>query len=220
MTKLSILIATQGRRDTQFKSLVEDLGYQSKPFADEIEIVAFWNNGEWEIGELRQMLMEEAKGEYVCFIDDDDAVPHYYCAELMKALGKDYVGFKVQVFNDGVEQPMAYHDLQYQVWTEDENGFYRGVTHLNPLRRKIALQGKFTTDGAGEDGAWARVVTPLAKDQVYLDKVMYFYYHSKRDTSFGGRRKGRQLPYGRPSFKFKNFRWHPSSKKDNKELRK
>lgn len=216
--KLSILIATQGRRNQSFKRLVKELNYQVQEFRNQIEIVAYWNNGELPIGDIRQALLEEAQGEYVCFVDDDDFVPPYYVREIMKALGKDYVGFRVQLFNNGVEQRPVFHDLQYQVWLDDDNGFYRGVTHLNPIKREIALQGDFSREGAGEDVAWAKSVIHLVKDQEYIDKVMYYYYHSARDTSFGGDWVYRASGYRRPKVNYKSFHYHPLSKECSVEV--
>ena len=216
--KLSILIATQGRRNTKFTALTKELMRQASAYRGMIEVVAYWNNGELSIGEIRQALLEEATGDYVCFVDDDDTVPHYYCQAILNALGKDYVGFKVKLFNNGIECPPVYHDLQYQGWSEDDSGYYRGVTHLNPIRRELALLGKFTTNGAGEDANWARSVTSHVKTQNFIDKFMYFYHHDKNDTSFGGDFLYCPTGYRRPVIKYKYFRYHPSSKTVSREV--
>ena len=214
--KLSILIATQGRRDKVFRKLLDKLLDQISQFDGQVEIVAYWNNGELSIGEIRQALLESAKGDYICFVDDDDSVPHYYIEEIMKSLGKDYIGFKVKLFNNGEIGRTSYHDIQYSVWSEDEHGFYRGVTHLNPTKRKIALKGRF--DGnAGEDSRWATQVTPFVKSQTYIDRFMYYYYHDRKDSSFGGEPYIDPNGYKRPDLKQKNFRYHPDSKLTSKE---
>lgn len=215
--KLSILIATQGRREAKFKQLLTSLMCQT---TRDVEVIAYWNNGELPIGAIRQRLVEEAKGDYVCFVDDDDAVPIYYCSEILRALGEDYVGFQVKLFCEGVEMRPVFHDLQYQVWLEDDNGYYRGVTHLNPIKRSIALQGSFHENGAGEDASWAKSVLHLVKTQNYIDKVMYYYYHDKEDTSFGGDFALDPKGYGRPTFNYSNFRWHPASKLKGKGARR
>lgn len=205
--KLSILIATLGRREQKFKSLLIQLMPQVEAQSGKIEVVACWNNGELPIGAIRSVLLKQAIGEYVCFIDDDDKVADDYCARLLEALRSkpDYVGFKVKLFNDGVEKPPVYHSISYGNWHEDERGYYRGVTHLNPIKRSIALLGHFDTGGAGEDARWAHSVTRFVKTEEYIDEFMYFYYHDRSDTSFGGDRK----PHGnfeRPSVKQKYLR--------------
>jgi len=210
--KLSILIATVGWRTEAFLGLLYHLMPQVKTFAGKVEVIAYWNNGELPVGQIRKALVEQASGEYVCFIDDDDMVPDYYCKKILGALGKDYVGFRVKFFNDGVEMPPVTHSLRHTTWSQDEYGYYRGVTHLNPIKREIALRGEWPTSRqAGEDELWAKSVTPFVKTENYLDEVMYFYYHSKSDTSFGGDSKPRER-YTRPVIKEKWFRYHPDSK--------
>lgn len=215
--KLSILIATQGRRNDQLRRLLAKLMPQVRKHKGEIEVVAYWNNGEKPIGIIRQELLEEARGEYVCFIDDDDDIPDYYCDEIIKALGKDYVGFQVQVFSDGVELKPSYHSLKHADWHETDQAFYRRVTHLNPVLTRMARFGTFTENGIGEDADWARDVSKIVTSENYIDKVMYMYHHDREDTSFGGAIFSKRTRYTRPELNYKHFRYHPSSKLSNKE---
>jgi hypothetical protein len=71
VTKLSILIATLGERKDRFTALVDKLVSQAN---DDVEIIAYFNNGELPLGDIRQALVDEAVGQYVCFIDDDDVL--------------------------------------------------------------------------------------------------------------------------------------------------
>ena len=206
--RLSILIATIGRRDKQFLKLMERLTPQIE--RNNVEVIAYWNNGERTIGEIRQALLEEATGEYVCFIDDDDMVPDWYCDEIFYALGKDYVGFQVELFESDTKMKPVYHSIRYGVWHDDETGYYRGVTHLNPIRRELALKGTFA-GGIGEDEMWSRAVTPYVRTENYIDKIMYYYHHSFTDTTFGGVPKKSRV-HGRPTFEHPQFRWHQLSK--------
>lgn len=213
--KLSILIATVGWRKNSFLSLLEQIMPQVRAYKGKIEVIAYWNNGELPVGQIRQALIEQARGEYVCFIDDDDTVPDYYCAEIMQALGKDYVGFHVKFFDDGVEMPPVIHSLKYSKWHQDDQGYYRGVTHLNPIRRELALKGSFgTSREAGEDAGWARTVTPFVKTENFIDKPMYFYYHSRSDTNFGGDSKIKSH-YVRPIVRRKYFSYHKDSEEQS-----
>lgn len=209
--KLSILIATQGRRNGKFVALVESILTQFTT-TNEIEIVAYWNNGEVSIGEIRDALIQEAQGEYVCFVDDDDGVPDYYCAEILANLGKDYVGFEVELFEKDRLMPRVFHSIRYGVWHQDDQGYYRGITHLNPIRREIAIQGYFGRQGLGEDEEWARTVSPLARTENYISKIMYYYRHDADDTSFGGSHRAKGA-YARPEIEHPNFRYHPKSKR-------
>jgi hypothetical protein len=212
--RLSILIATLGRRNGSFLKLMEQLAPQIE--RNNIEVIAYWNNGEKSIGEIRQALLEEAAGEYVCFIDDDDMVPDWYCDEIFYNLGEDYVGFKLELYERQNETDWkllkpVHHSIRYGVWHEDDKGFYRGITHLNPIKRELALLGNFGTQGLGEDESWARSVAPHVRTEKFIDMVMYYYRHDAKDTSFGGAEQPRK-PYKRPVFEHPQFRFHPASK--------
>lgn len=207
--RLSILIATIGPRYDKFLALVEELTRQAEALP--VEIVAYWNNGEFPIGYIRQSLMENAKGEYICFIDDDDWVPDYYVAEILANLGKDYIGFQVELYEDGHQLKPVYHSIKYGIWHEDDGGFYRGVTHLNPIKKELAIMSRFTLSGAGEDNLWALNLTPYVCTENYIDKVMYYYRHDIAQSEFASNHRKPTL-WHRPKFKHPQFRWHPESK--------
>lgn len=210
MPKLSVLIATIGRRNDQFENLMRHLTLWAEGLP--VEFVAYWNTGERLIGEIRQALLEEARGEYVCFVDDDDWLPEDYFTLILPALTADYVGFNVELLETGRHIALAYHSLRYPNWSQDDKGFYRNVTHLNPIKRDIARQVSYAAQGIGEDAAWARQVAPLLKTEVYLDKVLYYYQHDNVSTTFGGTVLPAQT-YHRPPVEHKQFRYHPLSKK-------
>lgn len=213
--KLSILIATVGRRRETFHRLLDCLARQIA-HPDDVEVIAYWNNGEHSIGKIRNDLLAEARGDYVCFIDDDDLVPDFYVEKILDSLGEDYVGFRVKFYNNDVERKPVYHSLRYLSWHEDDEGYYRGVTHLNPIRRELALQGKFPTNPyGGEDVAWATQVTPLVKTEKFIDNVMYFYYHNTEDSHFGYGDTKPQKKHKRVEMELPFFRYHPDSKKES-----
>ena len=215
MPKLSILIATIGRRQHKFMHLLSDLLPQTIRHDGEVEVVAYWNNGERSIGEIRQALLYDAKGEYVCFIDDDDSVPEYYVREIMANLGKDYIGFQVKLYNDGTLMPPVFHSIAHKEWRTDYDGYYRGITHLNPIKRSIAVQGDFSiSKDAGEDAQWSHSVAPIVKTENYINRPMYFYYHESMDTNFGSvdAQPKPDKTYERKIIDHPNFRYHPASK--------
>ena len=209
--KLSILIATIGQREDRFKQLLEVLRPQMK----DVEILAYWNNGEKPLWEIRQALVEEAKGEYISFIDDDDSVPDYYVEEILKAIAEkpDYVGWRMQLWENGEKAKPTFHSVKYTEWSEDDRGWYRGISHLNPIQRDIALQVSFETiPGEAEDQPWTKKIAPLVKTEAYIDREMYWYIHSTADSVWRGDVKTYN-PYDRPIIKLKGFRWHPLSNK-------
>lgn len=212
--KLSILIATVGQREERFLNLIEELLKQAHQHEGEVEILVYWNNGELPMGEIRQKLVEEATGDYICFVDDDDRVPEYYVEAILDAIkdNVDYVGWQMQLYTNGEPAKPTYHSLVYDSWHEDDNGYYRDVSHLNPIRHAIALKVSFETPtGSPEDFIWTKRIAPYLKTEAYIDKIMYFYQHSPSDSIWNGKLEHGKR-YIRPSIVDPNFRYHPSSK--------
>jgi glycosyltransferase involved in cell wall biosynthesis len=85
---LSILICSIHSRHDRLQTLLKELLYQrmDNPL---IEILTNIDNKEKSTGKKRQELIEEAKGKYIIFIDDDDWVQPCYISELLKAAESD-----------------------------------------------------------------------------------------------------------------------------------
>jgi hypothetical protein len=210
--RLSILIATVGERDKRFRKLVGELTPQVRAYPGQIEVLCYWNNGELPIAEIRQALVNEARGEYVCFIDDDDGVPSYYCDRIMQATESypDQVGWVQQLYWDGVKTKPTFHSIKYDGWSEDVNGYYRECSHLNPIKREIALKIPFTGYDGPEDLNWAQRVASFVDTEEYVDDVMYLYYYNSAD-SIWQTGKVPDKNYMRPTLP-EYFRYHPESK--------
>lgn len=183
--------------------------------SEPVEVVVLWNRGGVDRSVYYNALVADARGEYVCFVDDDDRVPEHYCDTIVEAVesSPDYVGFRVEV-NDLSKQPInkrwrrysASHSIRWRGWYQRGNQFFRDVSHLNPIRRDIALQVPFPP-GRALDHDWAKAVRPLISSETFVDEVMYFYDYdsgqavgSRRDTRHAARP---DLPDG--------FRYHPDS---------
>lgn len=173
--KWSILILTIPGREKLLQRLLDRLEPQIKG-NPEIETVVLKNLG--SIGEGRQKLLEKSRGEYVCFVDDDDLVDDNYIERIFPLLdGVDYVGFQVMTFRDGKLYGVAYHSLKHKDWRSGKMYSERDISHLNPIRRELALQAQMEGD-FGEDGRWANRLRELGivKTEHYIPEVMYFYY--------------------------------------------
>jgi len=169
--KWNIAILTIPERKAQLSTLLQILDHQRQDF-DDIEVILADQPG--GIGEKRQWCLDKAQGEYFNFIDDDDMVAHNYISAIYPLLdGVDYVGFRLQHFLNGIRSRPTFHSLEHTRWWEDADGYYRNVTHLNPIKTEIARQGRFDKDYA-EDLAWSEMVFP--KTQHYIDRPMYFYF--------------------------------------------
>ena len=114
----------------------------------------------------------------VCFVDDDDVVPCYYVSTILPLLdGVDIIGFEAQLYVDGDLDPHRdYHTITAGSWYNTEDAFYRDISHLQPIRREVALAAPME-GGHGEDGRWADNMRALKviKTEHYIDKIMYYY---------------------------------------------
>jgi hypothetical protein len=179
--KWSILILTQPKRADFLERLMYCLYPQIKSYPD-VEAVITYFDSRCPIGENRAMMIEAAVGEYVNFIDDDDLVPDHYVATIYPLLdGVDYIGFQGRVYKDGVLQKPGFHSLKYGAWWEDENGYYRDLSHLNPIRRVLAMAGQMEKHHGcyEEDRKWATNLRELGlvKTEHYINQEMYYYYY-------------------------------------------
>lgn len=174
----SILILHQPCRVKFLERLMNVLAPQVVKFPD-VEIVVQECSRLEDTGKVRQRMVEDAAGEYISFVDDDDCVPSDYIERIHALLdGVDYIGFEVSVYNEGKPYPRDFHSLQYPQWYSDNSGqTYRDLSHVNPIKKSLAMQAKFT-GCVNEDARWANELRDLhiVKTEHYIDKPMYFYY--------------------------------------------
>lgn len=185
--KWSILCLTQKGRERFLARLAGVLRPQLEEYPD-VEFTIRKFDPLFDLGNNRQMMMNDSSAEYISQVDDDDLVPADYVSTIYPLLdGIDYVGFRLQLYIDGEKQKPTYHSLRYKEWNADQQGFYRDISHLNPIRRELAIQAPMS-GGGGEDQRWADAIRRLGivKTEHYCgdDKVMYYYLFRNRKTEF------------------------------------
>jgi len=186
----TILVPTIPQRAALLDRLLGILLPQLDPWHGAVTVLAWRNAGRPTLGEIRDRLMKDAPGEYISFIDDDDRVPEYYVHEIMRALDAhhpDHVGFQLDYSTNGIGREIVDHSLRHGRWHRNHEGqLVRDFTHIDPIRREIALHGTFMTGRPkrAEDRHWVKRVRPFLAggSEVYLDKVMY-YYEWREDIS-------------------------------------
>lgn len=212
----SILVPTLGERHILFERLMEYLLPQLDRYEGRVRVVGRHNNGSPPLPKIRQQMIEGAGSEYVSFVDDDDIVSQDYVSSIMDALDQrpDYVGFQVQCYSDGAPIGVAYHSLEYKRWRNSPGRFERDISHLNPIRRSLALKANFTRARAGraEDRVWADQLrrSRALRTQVVIPSILYHYLYSTNGSEGLGSRwqnPGRIVPGERPVVDHPHFSW-------------
>lgn len=136
-------------------------------------------------GANRVEMIKQSQSEYINFVDDDDLVAEDYVSRIFPLLdGVDYIGFQVQLYYGGpeanVKELPTFHSLRYPQWSSTNEGHYRDISHLNPIKRELALQAAdaMSKGDGNEDVIWAEAMRGLGivKTEHYVDKIMYHYY--------------------------------------------
>lgn len=177
---LSILIATIPERKVMFDALCTELERQ---WVDGVEIL--YNAEAGTIGQKRQVLLQQSKGEYVAFIDDDDSVSDNYIRDIMKATdrGPDCVGISGIMTTNGGNTKQWHISKDYTSWHEANGVYYRSTNHLSPVRRSIALSVGFPNIAHGEDYAYSMGLKGLLTTEVKIPHSIYHYKFITKNAS-------------------------------------
>jgi len=159
-------------------------GILEPQMTNEVEVLVSIDNGEMSIGGKRNKLLKESKGEYVCFIDDDDIVSDDYIPQILAGCdtGVDCISFRtIYKLNDGIPNTV-YNSLQITEWwdcadpkTPGAKIYFRCPQHLTPVKREFALNTLFPETNMGEDHAYSQKLTPQLKTEYVIPKPLYFY---------------------------------------------
>jgi hypothetical protein len=183
--KWELLVLTQHGREQYLARLQAVLRPQLEAYSD-VGLIVRRFDPTMDLGTNRQIMREGSSADYSNFIDDDDLVSANYVSTIYSLLdGVDYIGFTLQMYSDGEKQKPTFHSLRYKEWNADQNGFYRDISHLNPIRRELALRATMA-GGFGEDQRWSDRLRELGivKTEHYVNDVMYFYYWRSNKTDY------------------------------------
>lgn len=186
--KLSVLVATMPTRKEKLDRLLDHLRPQVVAAAHPTEVVVDdAPYGNVSIGMKRQRMLTNARGEYVTFVDDDDWVPDDYLRRIFAALdsdpGVDCLSLVGTIVIDGARQRKFYHSIANgPSWYEDARGYIRPPSHLNTVRRDLAIKAGFTDVRWAEDFEYSQRLFPLLVREVSTgDEPLYTYlYDSKK----------------------------------------
>jgi len=176
--KLSILVCSvEERRELLFRLLYR-LAIQLR----DTEVLINIDDSFKTIGQKRNELLDQSRGEYVCFIDDDDLVSFNYIDKVMHALltEPDCCGMEGIMTTNGLEPKKFIHSNKYKKWFEQDGVYYRNPNHLCPIKRSIAVSAKFPLVNHGEDRIFSEAIRPLLKKESYIDNPIYYYLFRRK----------------------------------------
>ena len=218
----TILIATLGQRRELLRRLIDALMPQVDAADGQVKVLAYWDNGEVSLGAKRQALLDAVDSEYVSFVDDDDMIAADFVPAILEAMASkpDYVGFEVGVWKNDRRYRLSDHSLRHGGWGRSGEVYLRDITHINPMRTKIAQTATFAAPrGAAEDRAWVDQIRAggLLQTEVVIDRVLYDYLWVPADSAWRAPadKVSALDPAGRawrlPPVSSPHFAWHPAS---------
>ena len=185
--KWDILILTMPTRTEFLSRLKNELGGQiaARNYAnpDDVRLVIKMHDPGISLGANRQKMREESDARYISAFDDDDwPAPNFIDRICLLLDGVDYVGFRVQAYEDDVPLPgPTYHSLLCGGWfdktyADGTKSWHRDISHINPIKRELALAVPMY-GGFAEDSRWAGELRSLGivKTEHYIEDVMYHY---------------------------------------------
>ena len=206
---LSILIPTTPDREETLNALLIELhnqigigrvvlsqhpmlDYLEKSYGANVEVIVASDNKVISVGRKRQLLLEEAKGEYVSGVDSDDSIHPDYIKDILEAIknnpGVDHVGFEEDCTING-EKSKSIFSIRHKQWDENKDG-YDHIRCANPksvIKREKALQIGYQDLRYSEDRVFSEAVTAILETEVFIPKPLYFYQHvsSDHNTRYG-----------------------------------
>jgi hypothetical protein len=124
-----------------------------------------------------------SQGEYIVFIDDDDRISEDYVSEIMTKLYEnpdaDCVVFDTILRLDGGEEKLCTHGIEYEYeygYSNKSSFFWTGKpAHTMVYASNIVKRHEYTDVGCGEDFNWVKRAYLDIKNQIRINKVLYYY---------------------------------------------
>jgi hypothetical protein len=177
---LSVLIPTLFERRAKCEQLKESIREKFARLCPglRLEIAEAVDNRDQSVGLKRRYLLENAKGKYTVFIDDDDEVTDAYFEDFAMCFqsGHDVMRIRGQMgphtFTHSTEFP-----LNGKMYVDGV--FVRPPNHLNPMLSDIAKMVVFDDATRGEDLKWAIMLakTGLLKSETRSDHTRIHYIY-------------------------------------------
>jgi hypothetical protein len=177
--KLSILICSveNTERQENLNKLIHELNNQiCSNYADNIvEILVEKDNGTMSVGAKRNLLIDKANGEYICFIDDDDFIAQNYLNLILQNLTKDILIIRIEHKINGKKGKEIQPSLYIDNLETNELIFRANHLHLCPHLKMKASWVKFQEINFAEDLDYSQRLIPFIENYESITDAIYIY---------------------------------------------
>jgi hypothetical protein len=196
--KFSILMLSIPERIESMTAAVKHLQEQADAVGQgkAVEILVLLDNRSKSISEKRNDLLQIARGKYIAFLDDDDAVSKDYMSKILKAIDDndvDCISFNQWCSIDGepMDVEFAIGNPHGQLW-RDEDGFLGDIKrppyHMCLWRSTIAKSEAFNpvygaNGQSSEDIDWLLRLYPKIQTEHHIDDSLHGYIYSSKTTT-------------------------------------
>lgn len=151
------------------------------------------------VSNARNIGLDQAKGEYITFIDDDDYVSPTYLEELKQIADKDTIAASYTVgFSDEQALLPYYIEKEYDCRaTSGKQPFYKakkyfGVPHMKLIHRDIIGEQRFDTRFQnGEDSLFMFAISPKMRYIHFTDMRAVYYRRFRPGSASIGQQRGK-----------------------------
>jgi glycosyltransferase involved in cell wall biosynthesis len=183
---LSILVPALESRP--WRNVVDELTRQADAIGrGMVEVLINVDAGEQTSGVKRQWLAEQARGQWMAFVDDDDTVAPDYVESILRALASDPDVVTFDLVRHGPDgRSLQSLQLRSGDRTMINGRMHMTANHLCAWRSSIARRVRWHSMlGYADDQLWYQPLklAGFARTEKHIDKPLYFYHWSPATTA-------------------------------------